>query len=223
MVASPRGRVVDIRTGAPIASAQVMIYDASGKLHSTLTTNAHGEFSTTFPAGAYGLTVYAPGYMLAAEASQTLPKTADVMYDGGVFTVKHDDEPIDMIVPVQSSTQKKYSLGELLRASWQSMIFFAQKRLKKSEASQGIIRDVSTKQPLDLAAVRLFDEKNGQLIATRISDIYGTFSLFPSPGMYRMTVTREGYEEFVREHIPVPSSSDVSLFQPVDLIKKDVL
>lgn len=223
MVDVPRGKVITVHTGAPIAGAQVMIYDATGKLHSTLTTNAQGEFPTSFPKGEYGLTIHAPGYVLDPEASFTMAKNADVVYDGGTFTVDRDDEPIDMIVPVRDSGTVKKTNEGLLRSLWGTLQFAMSKRSRNEHSSYGIVRDASTQAPLDLAVIRLFDEKTGQLIETRISDTHGKFSLFPSPGTYKMTIVRDGYNDAVREHIEVLTMEKSALFDPIDLIVKDVL
>lgn len=223
MINIPHGRVVDSSSDAPVAGAQVMIYDATGKLHSTLTTNAQGEFPTGFPKGEYGLTVHVDGYALDTQASFTMPKTADVMYDGGTFTVVQDDEPIDMIVPVRKGTSEKRTNSGLLRSFWGTLRFAMSKKNRKSNSSYGIVRDAITKQPLDLAVIRLFDEKTGQLLETKISDTYGKFALFPSPGMYKITVTREGYEDAMREHMEVSHAGESALLDPVDLNQKPVV
>ncbi|OGY35410.1 MAG: hypothetical protein A3E36_01790 [Candidatus Andersenbacteria bacterium RIFCSPHIGHO2_12_FULL_45_11b] len=223
MVNIPRGRVIDVSTGAPVPSAQVMIYDARGKLHSTLTANAQGEFSTAFPAGEYGLAVHASQYSLANKISPFLLASADVVYDGGTFTVTRDNEPINMIVPVQTGVQKKESFLSLARELFQSIWFTVNKGMQKSDTQSGVVRDASTKTPLDLATVRLFDQETGRLVATRISDIYGRFSLFPSPGVYRVVATREGYEDSVQEHVAITDINKSALLAPVDLIRKGVL
>ena len=223
MISIPHGRVVDSVSGNPVAGAQVMIYDATGKLHSTLTTNDQGEFPTSFPKGEYGATIHAVGYVLDAEASFAMPKTADVMYDGGTFIVAQDDEPIDMIVPVKKNSDAKRPSSGLLRSLWGTLQFEMSKRSRKNNSSYGIVRDAVTHEPLDLAVIRLFDEASGQLIETKISDTYGKFSLFPSPGTYKVTVSREGYEDAVREHVKVSAAGESKLLDPVDLNQKPVV
>lgn len=223
MTTIPHGRVMDSAAHAPVSGAQVMIYDATGKLHSTLTTNDQGEFPTSFPKGEYGITIHAAGYALDAEASFTMPKIADVMYDGGTFAVEQDDEPIDIVVPVKKNTDVKRSSSGLLRSLWGTLQFEMSKRNRKKNSSYGIVRDASTQKPLDLAVIRLFDEKTGQLLETKISDTYGKFSLFPSPGTYRITISREGYADAVREHIQVSATGESTLLDPVDLNQKPVV
>jgi hypothetical protein len=222
MTSIPRGHVIDIGTNAGVPSARVMIYDATGKLHSTLTTNAQGEFSTAFPKGEYGITVSANGYKLAPEVALEMMDRASVVYDGGTFLVKNDDELLDMIVPVKSDTSSIVHVRgsqSLLGRLWSA---FA-KNHEVNNQEFGIVRDAVTKEVLDLAVIRLFDEKTGQLLATKISDIHGKFSLLPSPGVYRLTVTRDGYQDFNRDHITLTPSDNSALLAPIDLVQKSVL
>ncbi|MEO6077276.1 MAG: carboxypeptidase-like regulatory domain-containing protein [Candidatus Andersenbacteria bacterium] len=222
MTTIPRGRVIDIATNIGVASARVMIYDATGKLHSTLTTNMQGEFSTAFPKGEYGITVRSNGYKLAPEVAQELTGRADVIYDGGTFVISADDELVDMIVPVKNENSVEvhaHTSQSFLQRLWS---VFSKNNRKNNEAF-GIVRDAQTKEALDLAVIRLFDENAEQLLATKITDIHGRFALFPSPGIYKLTATLEGYQDFTREHITLTPSDNSVLFTPIDLVRKSVL
>lgn len=219
----PHGKIIDSSSYKPISGAQIMIYDANGKLHSTLTANANGEFSTSFPKGEYGLTMRADGFVLDVESAITMPKTADVIYDGGTFEVASDGDLVDMIVPVRKVSALKNSNAGMLRSLWGTLQYAMSKRRQGDETSYGIVRDVSTQKPLDLAVIRLFDSNTGQLLETKISDIYGKFSLLPSPGVYKVTFSREGYEDAVKEHVEVTTAGKSTLHDPVDLKAKPVV
>lgn len=88
---------------------------------------------------------------------------------------------------------------------------------------QAVVRDSSTGTPLDLAVIRLIDESTSQLVATKISDAAGAFSLIPSPGTYRIEVTRDGYEPFSRGGIIVTTDDSSALEQSIDMQKTAVI
>jgi hypothetical protein len=57
----------------------------------------------------------------------------------------------------------------------------------------GTITDLSTKQPVSLALVRVFDFKTNRLVATKVTNSKGQFFFMPNPGTYSIHVTKEGY------------------------------
>ncbi len=71
----------------------------------------------------------------------------------------------------------------------QPILLFGRRRRKK----WGIVYNSLTKQPIQLAVVRLvFAEKN-LLVQTRITDVNGRFSFIARPGKYRIEVIKPGH------------------------------
>jgi uncharacterized repeat protein (TIGR01451 family) len=56
----------------------------------------------------------------------------------------------------------------------------------------GIIFNSLTKQPIDLAIVRLFDESK-RLVSTKVTDRLGRYGFLVEPGRYTMTVIKPGF------------------------------
>jgi hypothetical protein len=72
--------------------------------------------------------------------------------------------------------------------------------------SHGVVLDAITRVPVDLAVVRLYEEKTGRLVVTRATDDHGTFFVLPAAGSYRVEVTKQGYAPFVKERLVVGAS-----------------
>lgn len=93
-----------------------------------------------------------------------------------------------------ASTVASFSLVNLL--SYLQYIFtqpfafiFRRKRKK-----WGVVYNSLTKQPIDLAIVRLYKKDNGQLVRSRVTDKEGRYSFLVDPGKYYMTVTKPKFD-----------------------------
>lgn len=82
----------------------------------------------------------------------------------------------------------------------------------------GFVRDAITHMPLDLAVVRLFDQKTNRLIMTRVANSQGKFFALPPSGTYMITVTKPGYAPFTRDNVTIESAEDSVLQMTADLM-----
>ncbi len=57
----------------------------------------------------------------------------------------------------------------------------------------GLVYNALTKQPIDLAIVRLLDTKTNQVRQTRITDAQGRFAFLATPGSYKIQVVKPGF------------------------------
>lgn len=62
--------------------------------------------------------------------------------------------------------------------------------IKRKNKNWGVVYDSTTKEPLQLCIVRLFDAKTNILSQTAVTDAKGRFGLFTTVGKYYMTVTK---------------------------------
>ena len=70
------------------------------------------------------------------------------------------------------------------------LLFFGRKRKRE----WGVVYDSLTKQPIDLAMVRLFDKETGKLVETRVTDLQGRYIFIVEPEkMYYITVEKNNY------------------------------
>lgn len=65
--------------------------------------------------------------------------------------------------------------------------------LKKRRRPWGVVYDAITKNPIDLAIVRLIDGKTKKLIETQVTDKNGRFSFVPTPGEYSISVAKQEF------------------------------
>ena len=105
-------------------------------------------------------------------------------------------------------------LGYLLQYIIHPTLFFGDRK------RWGVVYNSLTKEPIDLAIVRLFDKTTGKLKATRITDFQGRFLFLIDPGEYYMTVTKPYYnfpaklletkseKEYMGETISVQSANN---------------
>jgi len=64
---------------------------------------------------------------------------------------------------------------------------------RKKRFGWGVIYNSLSKMPIDLAIARLFDQNNGRLIQTRVTDKEGRYIFMSSPGLYRIEVKKRGF------------------------------
>ncbi len=63
----------------------------------------------------------------------------------------------------------------------------------RPERAWGLVFDVRTLAPVPLAAITIFDAKDGKLLRTRLSDYFGRFSFLTPPGEYMLAVMKDQY------------------------------
>ena len=71
---------------------------------------------------------------------------------------------------------------------------------RRKRRKWGVVYNSLTKQPIDLAIVRLYRKDNGQLVRSRVTDKQGRYSFLVDPGKYYMTVTKPKYD-FPTQHL----------------------
>ena len=88
-----------------------------------------------------------------------------------------------------------FSLFQLLSAIY--LIFIQPFSLifsKKRKRGWSVIYNFLTKQPVDLAVIRLFDAKTNRLLSTKISDREGRFIFIVNPGVYKITANKSEFQ-----------------------------
>lgn len=78
----------------------------------------------------------------------------------------------------------------------QPLLLFGRRKRKQ----WGVIYNSLTKQPVDLAIVRLLDAQTRQVIQTRVTDHYGRYAFVVKKGSYSLEVVKPGYV-FPTDHL----------------------
>lgn len=73
----------------------------------------------------------------------------------------------------------------------------ARRRKKKT---WGVVYNGYTKQPVDLATVRVVDNETGRVLRTQVTDTHGRYFLFVPKGTYRIEIIKPGFIGF-SEHL----------------------
>lgn len=58
----------------------------------------------------------------------------------------------------------------------------------------GVVYNSLSKQPVDLAIVRLYQQENSRLVQSRVTDKVGRYNFIAAPGRYYITVTKPNYD-----------------------------
>lgn len=81
------------------------------------------------------------------------------------------------------------SLAFLQYLFTQPLLLLGRRKRKK----WGIVYNALTKQPVELAIVRLVDHARGLVVQTQVTDRYGRFAFLAKEGTYRIQVVKPGY------------------------------
>jgi len=68
-------------------------------------------------------------------------------------------------------------------------------RLKKRK-NWGVVYDAFTKQPVDLATIRIINNQTGKVESSQVTDSQGRYLLVMDPGEYHLEITKPGYAGF---------------------------
>lgn len=65
---------------------------------------------------------------------------------------------------------------------------------RRKRRKWGVVYNSLTKQPVDLAIVRLYKKEDGRLVQSRVTDKLGRYSFLVDPGRYYLTVTKPKFD-----------------------------
>ncbi|MBU2542757.1 carboxypeptidase regulatory-like domain-containing protein [Patescibacteria group bacterium] len=68
-------------------------------------------------------------------------------------------------------------------------------RLRKRK-NWGVVYDAFTKQPVDLATVRIIDVASNKVVRSQVTDVSGRYLLIANPGTYKLEISKPGYSGF---------------------------
>jgi hypothetical protein len=71
----------------------------------------------------------------------------------------------------------------------QPLLLLGRRKRKK----WGVVYNSLTKQPIELAIVRLLHHESGLIVQTRVTDRYGRYAFTPKPGTYRLDAVKPGH------------------------------
>jgi hypothetical protein len=66
---------------------------------------------------------------------------------------------------------------------------------RRKQKQWGVVYNAFTKQPIDLASVRLINAETGSVAGTQVTDMNGRYFLSSDPGKYRLEVTKDGFDK----------------------------
>lgn len=97
----PLGRVVEDKTGLPVADVSLSFRDARGTVLETTRSRSDGTFAVLLQKGTYALGVERDGYELAREARAAI-FPGEELYRGGPITVTSEEKVAPLVVVMKS-------------------------------------------------------------------------------------------------------------------------
>jgi hypothetical protein len=112
------GKVIEHRSGRPIASAVVTVKNEVGTILARQRSSPRGLFRFMMPPGNYRVQVKAPGYAFSPVTA--LPQEdGAVVYAGGVLRVQGDKPLMKIVMPMKPVKEAVGSLSESILRIWQ--------------------------------------------------------------------------------------------------------
>ncbi len=179
-----QGTVAQAGTGQPLSGVSVWIFDSTGWLLASRTTDATGAYGIAglSPGSYFAMTVNSQGYV-------------DELYNDIPCPGGSCDVTAGTPVTVQAGVTTTGIDFALVRGGFLS----------------GTVTDAATGQPLSSVSVRIYNS-SGTLFATRASGASGTFSTtaaLPAGAYYARTSNSQGYVDELYNDIPCPGGTCV--------------
>lgn len=130
---------------------------------------------------------------LTTAATQALENAKEVLASPVVQTVNQQVVAPAVVVATVANLATATSAGNVFHYLY---FLFTQPFLlvgRRKRKQWGVVYNSLSKQPLDLAVVRLVEAGTGRIAQTRVTDAQGRYSFFVKPGMYRLQITKPGF------------------------------
>jgi hypothetical protein len=174
--------------------------------------NSDGSFSTNLPnlaAGRYPATIVVldengqtvktvSGWLETRPKDTEQPAVAAILTDNYQAIRKLIDSPAGK--GVAAAIVALALINVALATPWWNLwylmqfIFSQPFQLLRKRKGWGVVYNSITKQPIDLALIRLYDAKTNRLLGSRVTDKYGRYIFLVEAGSYYMKAEKPGLE-----------------------------
>ena len=235
------GTVYDSESGEPLPLAKVTIYDLNKKPIKTIVTDNKGRYGFLVDQGKYLLTVEKNNYSFPSKIiHMDYHYTPIEVKENGVVGVNIPVDPnLHKLIGNMSVITKItrfldwIKIPLLILGTILALIFFIhvptpvntllvavyaviwgfELHIIFRPHAAGSVIETSTNTPVKSSVVRVYDEKTGQLVATKITDAHGHYYCLVNPGEYHIKATKENFEHSEIEDIQ---------FKRGDVLAKDI-
>lgn len=235
------GTVYDSESGEPLPLAKVTIYDLNKKPIKTIVTDDKGRYGFLVDQGKYLLTVEKNNYSFPSKIiHMDYHYTPIEVKENGVVGVNIPVDPnLHKLIGNMSVIAKITRVLDwikiplLILGTLLALIFFIhvptpvntllvavyaviwgfELHIIFRPHASGSVIETSTNAPVESSVVRVYDEKTGQLVATKITDAHGHYYCLVNPGEYHIKATKENFEHSEIEDIQ---------FKRGDVLAKDI-
>lgn len=231
----PWGRVYNEFTKKPISGASIKLLEPEfQKLKDTQNTDKDGRFGFLIAPGAYYLIISKRGFKELKTALVVIKEGEELNLEIALVseteTISHE-KPLRIILKKVLRFIEKINPWILAAGTVISVIvaiivptifnfivvgIYAildiSKYLlsKKTLKSFGQVLNKGTKQPLELAVIRIFDADKNWLLNSQVTDSEGRFKFLVTTGEYYVTCAKSGYQPFTSQVLKITKAALIS-------------
>jgi hypothetical protein len=217
------GIVYDSESGKPLPLAKVTVYDSNKKPIETVLTDNQGRYGFVVDPGKYYLAVMKKNYSFPSKIVDTDYHLAPIeVSDNGLVAANIPIDPdLHKLIKNMGSVTRltefldKVKTPLLVLGIVLSTIFFIHNptlmniltlliyvvivgyelHLLFQPHASGNVYDIMGNKPVESSVIRIYNEKTGQLVATKMSDEHGRYYYLVDPGEYQIKTTKENFEQ----------------------------
>jgi hypothetical protein len=235
------GTVYDSESGEPLSLAKVTIYDLNKNPIKTILTDDKGRYGFLVDPGKYYLTVKKTDYTFPSKIiHMDYHYTPIEVKENGLVGVNIPVDPnlhklignMNIIAKI-TRVLDWIKIPLLILGTILALIFFIHNPTTVNTLlvviyaviwglelhiifrphAAGSVIESTTNKPVESSVIRIYDEKTGHLVATKITDTHGHYYCLVNPGDYHIKATKENFERSEIE--------DVN-FKRGDVLTKDI-
>lgn len=217
------GIVYDAESGQPIPMAAVRIFNKENKLLKTELTDDDGRYGFEVKAGEYYLDVIKRNFFYPSKITkdgyhkETIKVKddsiiyADIPIDPDVKKLIHGMSILNQIITAINWMR----IPILIVGTFLAMVFYTYSPIMLNfvilivyiilwsielinmfkPKGYGVIYESVGKQPISLSIVRVYNEKDGKLVSTKVADLKGHYFYLIRAGEYKVKATKDNYEQ----------------------------
>ena len=231
----PWGRVYNQFTKKPINGVAIKLLESKfQKLKDTQYTDKDGRFGFLIAPGAYYMTLSKRGFeelktdLITIKAGEELNMEISLVSETSVVShekplmaiLKKILKFIDKINPwlLAGGTIISIIVAIIVPTIFNFIVIgvyaimdaFKYLLAKKTLKSFGQVLDKNTKQPLELAVIRIFDSNKNWLLNSQVTDNSGKFKFLVTTGEYYITCAKNGYQPFTSQVLKIAGAGVVT-------------
>ncbi len=240
----PWGRIYNEHTKKPISGVSIKLLEPEfQKLKDTQYTDKDGRFGFLIASGAYYMIIFKRGFkeiktdLITIKAGEELNLEIALVSETAIISSEKLFQTIlkkvlkfiekfnpwilatGTIVSITVAIIVPTIFNFIIIGLYAAMDVFKYLMAKRILKSFGQVLDKNTKQPLELAVIRIFDADKNWLLNSQVTDNSGKFKFLVTAGEYYITCAKSGYQPFTSQVLQIARAGAVTWDVNLETIK----